>query len=377
MARTDPRVPSRTAKGDASPFVPPVSLVNTALRLRRFFLRAADAVVPSYLGLYDRFMGAATTELVYAAAKFHIADELANGPLDAAELARRTDAHLDTLERVMVALVSVGVFRRLADGRFENNHVSSALITGGKDNIRGFAQFFGMEPVLRSWAHIPVTLSDGVGAFEAVHGRSVWEWLDGDPPARSAFVEGMSSMSHVIAPAIAKAYPFGEVKVLCDVGGGVGIVLAAVLKRHPHLRGLLFDSPGMLSEAEPFLEANGVADRVERSPGSFFDTVPRGADAYMLKTVLHNWDDARALEILRNVRAAMDPGHRLIVPDFLVVPEAFSTLVPFMDIAGMMIYSGRERPIEHLSKMFSEAGFRYVRMMPLPGVQAVYEGVAV
>lgn len=365
------------AKGDAKPFVPPVFLVNTALRLRRFLLRAADAVVPPYVGLLDRFMGAASTMMVHSAAQLHIADELAAGPLDAAELARRTKTHAETLERVMSVLVSVGVFRRAPDGRFANNHVSSAMLTGTDANIRGFAEFFGTEPIVRAWTRIPQTLRDGVGAFEATHGKPVWQWMDEEPSVRAAFVEGMSSMTELVAPAIAQAYPFNEVKVLCDVGGGVGIVLAAALKQHPHLRGVLFDSEGMLSEAGPFLEAHGVADRVERTPGSFFDRVPRGADAYLLKTVLHNWDDERALKILRNCRAAMDPGHRLIVPDFLVVPDAFAPLVPYMDLAGMMIFSGRERSVEQLKRMFAETGFRYTRMMPLPGVQAVYEGVAV
>lgn len=376
MAATEKPAASSKAS-DARPFVPPVALVNAALRLRRFFLRAADAVVPPYMGLFDRFMGAATTMLVHTAAKAHIADELVGGPLDAAELARRTGSDADALERMMLALVSSGVFRREADGRFANNRVSSAMVTGSKDNARGFAEFFGFEPIVRAWANIPRTLRDGVGAFEAVHGRPVWQWMDEEPSVRAAFVEGMSSMTTVVAPAIAAAYPFGEVKTVCDVGGGVGIVLAATLKRHPHLRGMLFDSEGMLSEAGPFLDAHGIADRVERVPGSFFESIPRGADAYILKTVLHNWGDENALKILRNCRAAMDPGHRLVVADFLVVPDAFSTLVPYMDIAGMMIFSGRERSTERLKQMFAETGFRFGRVMPLPGVQAVYEGVAV
>lgn len=364
------------ARRRASP-VPPVFIVNAALRLRRFFLRLADAVVPSYLAVYDRFMGAAHTMLVHSAARLRIADLLADGPLGAAELASRTGSNADVMERVMLALVAIGLFRRLPDGRFANNGASRGLVTGATGGIRGFAEFFGDESVMRAWSRLPLTLQDGKPAFQEVNGKLAWEWMAGDRSMQAAFAEGMSSMTEVVAPAIAAAYPFGEVKTVCDVGGGVGIVLAAVLRRHPHLRGILFDSESMLGEAKAYLTAAGIADRVQLVAGSFFDSVPRGADCYLLKTVLHNWEDPEALKLLRNCRAAMEPGQPLLVPDFLVVPDAFSTLVPFMDMAGLMIYRGRERSPEKLAGMFAETGFRMGRTAYLPGVQAVFEAVAV
>ena len=364
-------------KNQKRPFVPPVFLVNAALRLRRLLLRAADAVVPAYLPVMDRFMGAATTSLLHSAAELRIADHLVDGPLGAAELAKRTGVDADVLERKLLGLCSVNVFRREPDGRFSNNHLSSSLITGSPENIRGFAEFFGMDPVLRAWSQLPAVLREEHTGFDRVHGRGVWDWMAEDDRARANFVEGMSSMTEVVAPAIAAAYPFGEVKKVCDVGGGVGIVLSAVLNRHPHLSGVLFDSEAMLGEAAPHLARKGVAHRVELVGGSFFESVPRGADAYVIKTVLHNWKDPEALRILKNCRAAMDPGHRLIVPDFHVTPDAITTLVPFMDIAGLLIYGGRERSPEVMERLFTEAGFRFGRVWPLPGAQIVFEGIAV
>lgn len=360
-----------------APFVPPVFLVNTALRLRRFLLKLADSVVPSYLPVMDRFMGAATTQLVAAAARMRLADLLVDGPLPASELAKRTESDPDALERMLRALVSVGVFELLPDGRFANNRLSKALVTGTPANIRGFAQFFGMEPMVRAWQHLPRTLAGERVGFTQVNGRHVWEWMDEDHVMRSAFVEGMSSMTEVIAPAIAQRYPWREVKTVCDVGGGVGIVLAAALNHHPHLEGMLFDSAGMLGEAQAHLEKHGIVDRVKLVPGSFFESIPRGADAYVLKTVVHNWDDPDALRILKNVRAAMDPGNRLVVADFLNAHDPVTTLVPFMDMAGMMMFSGRERTPEAMGRLFEQAGFRLRRVIELPGRQAIFEGVAV
>ncbi len=371
MANTPPEKGRR-------PFVPPVFLVNTALRLRRSLLRAADAVVPPYMALLDRFMGAAHTALVDVAARSRLADHLKDGPLDAGELARRSEADADTLERVLRALVSIGVFDRLPDGRFANNHVSRGLITGAEHSARGFVRFFGARPIASVWQELPASVRDGKSGFNRVHGHSVWDHLTSDQDLREAFVEGMSAMTEVVAPAIAAAYPFDEVKTVCDVGGGVGIVLAAILAQHPHLRGVLFDSESMLGEARAFLEQRGVADRVTLVAGSFFATVPPGCDAYLIKTVLHNWGDEDALRILRNCRAAMEPGQRLLIPDFLDEGEPFSTLVPFMDLAGLMVFGGgRERSPRVLAGLLAQTGFRFGRTWPLPGVQAVFEAIAI
>ncbi len=359
-----------------SPVVP-IFLVNFVLRLRRFLLRAADAVVPPYLVMLDHFMGAATTSMLHSAVQLHIPDLLSKGPLSVAELAQKTETSPDMLDRMLRALVSMNVFRRLSDGRYANNNVSANLITGALGGTRGFSEFFGKEEIIRSYLDLPNTLRDGVCSFDRVNGKSVWDWMASDDTVRAAFVEGMSAMTEVVSPSIAANYPFDEVNTVCDVGGGVGIVLTAVLRRHPHLKGILYDSEAMLNEAKPYLADWGVADRVELKAGSFFDSIPHGADAYILKTVLHNWNDANAKKILRNCRAVMNPGQRLLVPDFLDVPDPVINLVPYMDIAGMMVYSGRERPPEVLAGLFKETGFKFGRTMPLPGCQAVFEGIAV
>jgi hypothetical protein len=357
--------------------VPPVFVVNAALRLRRLLLRAADAVVPSHLSLSGHFMGAARTMLIHTVARLHIADLLAGGPLTSAELAARTGSDADVMRRILEALASVGVFKRERGGRFSNNRVSNGLLTGAAGSARGFAELFGFEPIMRAWTRLPQTLRDGKQAFKETNDRIAWEWMEKDKDAQAAFIEGMSSMTEVVAPAIAAVHPFDEVKTVCDVGGGVGIVLAAILRRHPHLRGVLFDSESMLGEAKAYLEAAGILDRVELVPGSFFDSVPRGADCYVLKTVLHNWEDAEASKILRNCRAAMEPNQRLILAELDVREDALSPLVPFMDIMGLMIFCGRERSREKLAGMLLETGFRMGRATPLPGLQIVYEVLAV
>ena len=357
---------------------PPVFVIAQVLKLRRLLHQIADAIVPPAAPLIDRFMGAATTSLLATAARLRIADHLEDGgPMTAEQLAERTGVRADLLERSLKALVASGVFRRDGDGRFANNGVSRGLRTGAPGNMRGFAEFFGNHDLVRTWLAHEQILKDGGSAFERVHGRSFWEWMGANEDVRSAFVEGMSSTTEELAPAIASLCPFDQVERLCDVGGGVGIVLGAALARHDHLSGMLFDDQAMLADAPQYLKGWGVDGRVDLVHGDFMQEVPRGADAYMLKMVLHNWEDERASLILRNCRAAMERGHLLLVVDFVDAPDTLTSLVPYMDMVGMMMCGGgMERSEEAMERLFTQAGFAYRRLIPLPASQGIFVGVA-
>jgi hypothetical protein len=222
----------------------------------------------------------------------------------------------------------------------------------------------------------PLASRESGVSFERVNSRTLWDWVASDAQIRDAFTEGMGAVSESDAPPIAAAYPFGSLKTICDVGGGVGAVLAAVLVRHPYFRGILYDDPVMIEKAASYLSRWGVRDRVDLVPGSFMESVPRGADAYLLRLVLHNWDDARALHILRTCRAAMEPGQRLVVVEFVYEPDTIGTLVPYMDIEALALFGARERSPADMAKLFEQAGFRDFRLVRLPAGQGLYEGIA-
>src|SRR5262249_1800502 len=162
------------------------------------------------------------------------------------------------------------------------NHTSLGLVSGREGSVRGFAEFHGHERVARTWADLGETLRSGKNAFERTHGQSLWGWLAGDDGVRAAFFEGMSANSQMVAPAA--ALPCRGVGKLCAVGGGLGAVIVEALRRHDHLRGVLFDGEYMIREARPLLEAAGVSHRVELVAGNFLEEVPRGSDAYLIKT---------------------------------------------------------------------------------------------
>jgi hypothetical protein len=356
--------------------VPPVWAVNAALRLRRLLLRMADSVVPAKLPAIDRFLGVANTAALHAAARLRIPEMLEEAPLTSAQIAERTGTRADLVERMLRMLVAINVFRRLPDGRYANNRVSKALISGSPDNLRGFALWFGMEPMAHSWSRLHTVLHDGEVAFEKVNELGLWHWLGSDPEAHDAFTEGMRAATESDAPSVTAAFPFGEASRVCDVGGGMGAQLASILAKHPDVRGVLYDDAATLAKAEAFLGELGLADRIEFVPGSFMDHVPRGADVYFIRLVLHNWDDDRALRILRNCRAAMDSGQRLVVVEFVYGPDPLITLVPYMDMVGLTLFGARERTPDEIAELLERSGFRHNRMVHLPAGLGLYVGVA-
>ncbi|HWL87851.1 MAG TPA: methyltransferase, partial [Polyangiaceae bacterium] len=179
------------------------------------------------------------------------------------------------------------------------------------------------------------------------------------------------------APGVASAYPFRDIKKVCDVAGGNGMLLSEILAQHPHLEGILVDQPARLEEARARFRQRNVLSRCELTPGDIFESVPAGADAYLLKDVLHDWDDARSLAILKNCRRAMNPDQRLLVVEMLMVDDPAYPLVNLIDMQMMTVCSeGRQRSEEQFRALFHEAGFDLCKVHPLPGLASIVEGIA-
>ena len=347
--------------------------------MRKALLRAADAVVPAQLAVFDRMTAMMGSHVVTELARLGVADLLDERSMTAAELAARTESDPSAMLRAMRGAVSMGVFARDGAGRYANNRLSSTLRSREAHDLRSVARYFGSRSNALAWCDFPETLRTGKNAFERVHGKSIWEWFDEHPAERETFAKSMMAMTLVDAPGIAATYPFADVRNLCDVAGGRGTLLSEILVRHPHLRAVLFDNPGVLDSARELLGTRGVADRVELVAGSFFDvgSVPRGADTYVLKNVLHDWDDERCIAILQNCRAAMDRGGRLLVIEALV-EEGCEDYGALADLHMMIVCcDGRERGRAEYEKLLVTSGFRLERVMEAPTPVAILEAIAV
>jgi hypothetical protein len=358
------------------PDLPPPWLQRLGLWLHRLLRAASDAVVPPQLAILERSIGAGTTQLLGLVARHRIADLLGDRPQGAAELARSAGLDPDVLHRSLRALATGEIFRLRPDGRFEHTRLSLALRSGNLARSREWCEYFASASNVAAWAALEETARTGKSAFPQVHGTSVWRWFEAHPEERELFAQTMMGITVGQAPLVANLYPFRELERVCDVGGGRGALLSELLIRHPHLRGTLLDAAGVLTSAAALLERRGVSDRVRLVPGSFFEAVPTGADAYLLKNVLHDWDDARCAQVLGVCRAAMAPGQKLLVIETVTEHAQTAGLGPLSDVQMMVVCDdGRERSLGEYRALLERSGFRLARVFAAP-VVSVLEGVA-
>jgi SAM-dependent methyltransferase len=306
--------------------------------------------------------GAWLAQCCYALAKLGIADLLAGGPRSADELARESGTDPRALRRVLLALAGAGILAETPDGAFALTPVAEPLRSGVPRSSRDAAVMFG-EEVFRSFTEIIYTLETGRPAFDKVYGMPFYDYLERNPRAADTFSVAMATAA---VPAALATCDLAGVGVIVDVGGGEGGLLGRVLRAHPQARGILLDLPQAVAHARARLKVAGVADRVSFVPGSFFDTMPAGADAYVLCRVLHNWPDADALRLLRKIRAAMAPGGRLIVLEELVGEPGERAAAAPMDLLLLLMLSGWDRTGAEYRKLLTAAGFTVAAVRPPP-----------
>ena len=308
--------------------------------------------------------GYQVSQAIHVAATLGIADLLKDGSRSADELAEATGTHAPTLYRLLRALASVGVFAEQSDGRFGSTPLAEHLQTDAPGSLRAWAMLIGQPSFWSSWGHLLHSVRTGEPAFPDLHGMNVWEHRETHPEEGEIFDAAMTGLSAPVAEAVVQSYDFTGVGVLADVGGGEGGLLATILTANPTLRGVLFDLPHVVASAGSLLERAGVADRCEVVGGSFFETAPEGADAYLLKSIIHDWDDAAAIQILRTCRAVMANTGRLLVVEPVIQPGNEPDRAKFSDLNMLVMLGGRERTADDFERLYTEAGFRMTSIVP-------------
>jgi hypothetical protein len=358
--------------------VPPRFIVRSVIALRNSLIRLAARIAPPQVTMFEHVSGVGKTMVAAHVARLKIADLLAKGPLEIEELAQATKTHEDTLWRVMRAAVAMGVFHLRSDGRFENNRTSEVLRSDVFASMRDLAEYFGSESNTRPWIDMGETLRTGKNGFERVYGKSVWDYFGEHPDESETFARAMTNLTEFDASAIAVGYPFKDLGVICDVAGGRGTLITAILRQNKNARGILFDEAHVLEHASNYLRANDVDTRIEKIAGSFFEKIPRGADAYLMKDILHDWDDDRSITIMKNCRKAMEPGKRLLIVEIVVEKNSTELPGPLVDLQMMTVTcEGRQRSASDFKNLFEKAGFRFSRVVPLAMPISIVEGFSV
>jgi SAM-dependent methyltransferase len=287
-------------------------------------------------------MGPMTAQAVCAAADLGLADLLADGPRTGDELAAATDTHAPTLLRLLRSLVALGVLAQAGPDRFSITAVGSHLREGTPDSVHSFTLLMGVPEWWQAWGDLAGSVRTGEPAFDRVAGMPVFDYLSKNPERGALFGRAMAELTRGMAPGIAAGYDFSSFGTIVDVGGGEGTLLAHILQTTPGLRAVLFDGPTGLEAAPGVLAAAGVADRCQIVAGDFFAAVPEGGDAYVVKAIIHDWDDDRAVTILRNCRRAMAPGGRVLIVE-KVIPDRITpgdTELLMIDLIMLTLTSG-------------------------------------
>jgi precorrin-6B methylase 2 len=322
------------------------------------------------------YLGFRVTQAVYAAAELGIADLLAGGPRSADELAAAAGAHAPSLYRVLRLLASEGVFAETDDGRFALTPMAEPGTSRRSGSARAHVLFTAGPALWRSWGELLHSVRTGEPAFDRAHGVDLFRYLRDHAEEGLVFDQAMAALTAPATRAVAAAYDFSRVGTVVDVGGGNGALAIGLLEAHPHLRAVVFDQPAAAAGARAAIAAAGLADRCAVVGGDFFAAVPDGGDAYVVKYVLHDWDDERCAAILRACRRAMAPGARLLVVELLVPPGNGASFAKSMD-AAMLVVGGRERTEAEYRGLLAAAGFELTGTIPAQGELHVIEATPV
>jgi hypothetical protein len=327
--------------------------------------------------LRDLVLGYRVSQALHAAATLGLADLLAAGPATSDELAGRTQTHPDALYRLLRALASAGVFEEREGRRFALTPVGECLRSDVEGSVAGLAVFVGRPYFWEVWGNLLHSVRTGENAFRHVHGLNNWQYRAQHPEEEVIFDQAMVSNARRVTGGLLAAYDFARFGTVVDVGGGRGALLAALLRQYPALRGVLFDQPQVVAHAVPLLEAAGVSGRCRILGGSFFGALPPGGDAYLLKSVLHDWEDAEATAILRRCREAMGPGAALLVIEFELGEPNAQPLVKFSDLNMLVGPGGRERSLAEFGALFRASDFELVGATVSAGGPSIIEAVPV
>lgn len=373
IARFTPYLRTNLVRNDQVTAMQPATLAQPTVNPQ-----PAVAEVPLQMVMMQMATGYWVAQSIYAAAKLGIADYLREGAQLCTELAMMTGSDERSLYRLLRALASVGIFAETDPGWFGLTPMAMLLQRDVPGSIRDIAIMLGDTEHYGSWGNILHSIQTGGSAFEDLFGTNIFQYYAQNPQPAAVFDKAMTGFSEVEGAAVAEAYDFSEIHCLADIAGGQGHLLTTILQANPHMTGILFDQPAVIEGARSILVASGVGDRCQTVAGSFFEPVPSGADAYILKHIVHDWDDQRAITILRQCHQAMPDHGKLLIVEQIVPDGNEPSMSKFLDLNMLvMCPGGKERTVGEYEALFAAAGFKLNRIVPTTQIVSVIEGVKV
>jgi len=319
--------------------------------------------------------GYVISSVLWVAAELNVADLMKNGPRPIAELAKATSTKEDPLYRTLRLLAMVGIFEETSPRHFALTAPAAALRTDVPNSMRDMVLWI-CDPMhftmAANWLH---SVKTGEPTVEHVTGKPAFEYFASEPVEFERFHRAMTTMSHMAMPPVLEVYDFSSYKTVVDVAGGHGFILCEILKQNPKLKGVLFDLEDVLPGGQQRIDSCGLANRCSTLSGDFFKSVPRGGDLYLMKNIIHDWDDDRALTILRNCHDALEGNKngRLVLLELVIPPGNIPHMSKILDIEMLVFPGGRERTEQEYADLFRRGGFRLTRVIPTKSPYSVIE----
>jgi len=332
--------------------------------------------LPPPVQLMQMLFGFAASRAIGVTAELCIADLLKDDAKTADELARQTGVHARSLYRVLRACASIGVYSEDNEKKFSLTPLAEPLLSDTQGSLRAFAEMIACDWQFQTWAELPYSVKTGKPSFDKVHGKSSFDYFWSNEKAGKVFNDAMTSNSAFSSVAVVNAYDFSSVSTLVDVGGGHGFLLASILAKFVKVKGILYDMPAIVAEAEKLLKEHGVTERFETIGGDFFKSVPAGGDAYIMKHIIHDWNDEQCITILQNCREAMTEGGKVLVVE-MVVPEGNEpSPAKFLDLQMLQYLPGCERTEKEYSELFDKARLKLTRIVSTMSPFSIIEGIS-
>ncbi len=353
--------------------VPPAAVVRAVNNAQRAVMRFTRKLTPARFVLLDLVTSRWISDAILVVTRLGVPETLEHGPKSVADIARAVGADEHALYRVMRALARERVFKEQPQRTFELNDLSRPLLRSDPGSMRNMVGMIGASWLQRVWARLEDSVRTGDEIFTKVHhGKDLWSYLAENKEDREEFDRAMAETAREVVHTVASCYDFSRFATVVDVGGGVGELLSGILQRYPSVRGVLYDMVQPISLAPAVLARHGVADRVEIIEGNHLEWVPKGKDAYVLKSILHGRSDEVSRGLIARCADAMNPGGRVLLIE-MVVPEE-GAYMPFFDLQLLILSHGRCRTRSEFAALFSGAGMQLEEVVDLPGPASILVG---
>ncbi len=332
--------------------------------------------LPPNMALLQLITGKWIMQAIYVSAELGIADHLKDGPRSSSDIAQACDTDEDATYRLMRCLANIGVLDERESHTFSLTPVGEFLRSDVPGSLRGYARFLGYKPTWAAWGEALHSVRTGQPAVDHLFGENIFEYYAKHLDESTIFDDAMTSISTVESHAVAADYDFSGIRTLADIGGGRGYLLGTILEANPEMQGVLFDQPHVVTGAPPLLRDFGIEERVRVEGGSFLDTSPSGADAVVMKHILHDWNDEDCVRILRNCHhRALPTGGRILIVEAVVPAPEQRGWAKLLDLEMLVLTPrGRERNEAEFAGLLEEAGFRLTRVVPTASPVSVVEG---